>query len=140
MGGYVSAIRAGQLGLDVTLVEKDAYGGACLNRGCIPSKALITASGVAHDARTAQEMGINAEILIDIERMIEWKTGVVEKLTGGVKQLCRANGVNLVEGRAEFINESEVRISGGQSTAPERIAFDHAVIADGESTTATTRV
>ncbi len=62
----MAAIRAGQLDLDVTLVEKEAYGGACLNHGCIPSKALITATDVAHEARHAEEMGIHADPAIDL--------------------------------------------------------------------------
>ena len=60
-GGYVAAIRGGQLGLDVTLVEKDAYGGTCLNEGCIPSKALIHGTGLAHEAGSAEAMGIHAD-------------------------------------------------------------------------------
>jgi len=60
-GGYVAAIRAAQKGLDTLVVEKDAYGGACLNRGCIPSKALITGSGLAHEAGNAESMGIHAD-------------------------------------------------------------------------------
>ncbi len=86
-GGYVAAIRAGQLGLDVTLVEKDAYGGTCLNYGCIPSKAMITASDLAYDASHAEDMGIYTKLDVNYGEMVEWKDGVVSQLTGGVEKL-----------------------------------------------------
>ncbi|WP_066412410.1 dihydrolipoyl dehydrogenase [Halorubrum aethiopicum] len=131
-GGYVAAIRAAQKGLDATLVEKDAYGGACLNRGCIPSKALITASGLAHEAGTAEEMGIHADPAVDLSRMIEWKEGVVDRLTGGVEKLCKANGVNLVEGTARFVDDHTVRVAhGGDGQGSESIEFEHAIVATG---------
>jgi dihydrolipoamide dehydrogenase len=127
-GGYVAAIRAGQLGLDVTLVEKEAYGGVCLNHGCIPSKALISATGLAERAAGAGEMGVDAEVSTDIARMVEWKDGVVDQLTGGVEGLCRANGVDLLEGRAEFVDESTAAVRNG---SPDRIAFEKAIVATG---------
>ena len=130
--GYVAAIRAGQLDLDVTLVEKEAYGGTCLNHGCIPSKALISASDVAHDAANATEMGIVADPEVELERMIEWKNGIVDQLTGGVEKLCKANGVNLIEGRAEFAGENEARIvHGGEGQGSESVEFEHAIVATG---------
>ncbi|WP_435334608.1 dihydrolipoyl dehydrogenase [Haloarchaeobius sp. TZWWS8] len=131
-GGYVAAIRAGQLGLDVTLVEKDAYGGACLNRGCIPSKAMITASSLAHDAGTAEEMGIHANPAVDLSQMVNWKDGVVDQLTGGVEKLCKANGVNLVEGKAEFAGNDKVRIvHEGEGQGSESIEYEHCIVATG---------
>jgi dihydrolipoamide dehydrogenase len=131
-GGYVAAIRAGQLDLDVTLVEKEAYGGTCLNHGCIPSKALITATDIAHEAASAEEMGIHADPAIDMGGMVEWKDGVVDQLTGGVEKLCKANGVNLVEGRAEFAGENKVRVAhGGEGQGSESIEFEQAIIATG---------
>jgi dihydrolipoamide dehydrogenase len=129
-GGYVAAIRAAQLGVDATLVEKDAYGGVCLNHGCIPSKALVSATGLAERAAAAGEMGVDADVSTDLQRMTEWKDGIVDRLTGGVERLCRANGVRLVEGRAAFVDETEARVHGG-SDAPDRIAFEHAVVATG---------
>jgi dihydrolipoamide dehydrogenase len=131
-GGYVAAIRAGQLDLDVTLVEDDAFGGTCLNHGCIPSKALISASDVAHDAANAEEMGIHADPAVDLGGMQEWKGGVVDQLTGGVEKLCKANQVNLVEGRAEFAGENEARVvHGGDGQGAETIEFEHAIVATG---------
>jgi dihydrolipoamide dehydrogenase len=131
-GGYVAAIRAGQLDLDVTLVEKDAYGGTCLNHGCIPSKALISATDVAHDASTAEEMGIHADPAVDLAGMVGWKDDVVDQLTSGVEKLCKANGVNLVEGRAEFAGENTVRVAhAGEGQGSETIEFEHAIVATG---------
>ena len=131
-GGYVAAIRAAQHGLDATLVERDAYGGTCLNYGCIPSKAMITATDIAHDAATAEEMGIHADPSIDMRALVEWKDGVVDQLTGGVEKLCKANGVSLLEGTATFVDEETVRIAhGGEGQGSESIEFEHAIIATG---------
>jgi dihydrolipoamide dehydrogenase len=129
-GGYVAAIRAAQRGLEVTLVERDAYGGVCLNRGCIPSKAYSHATGVAHDAATAAEMGVHADPTVDLEELRAWKDGVVDRLTRGVQKLCRANGVTLHEGRARFRDRETVRIERPDGD-PETVAFDACVVATG---------
>jgi len=131
-GGYAAAIRAGQLDLDVTLVEKDAYGGTCLNHGCIPSKALIHATDVAHEAGQAEEMGVYADPAVDLAKMVEWKDGVVDQLTGGVEKLCKGNGVNLMEGTATFADENTVRIGhAGEGQGSESLEFEHAIVATG---------
>ena len=131
-GGYVAAIRGGQLGLDVTLVEKDAYGGTCLNEGCIPSKALIHGTGLAHEAGSAEAMGIHADPAVDMQGLVGWKDGVVDQLTGGVEKLCKANGVNLVPGRAGFADENTARVAhGGEGQGSESIEFEHAIVATG---------
>ncbi|WP_254533570.1 dihydrolipoyl dehydrogenase [Natrinema gelatinilyticum] len=129
-GGYVAAIRAAQSDLDVTLVEKDAYGGTCLNVGCIPSKALITATDVAHEARHTEYMGIRAEIDVDFSTMMGWKDDVVTQLTGGVEKLCKGNGVTVVDGTAEFTSEQTVRVTRN-GTEQGSISFAHAIIATG---------
>ncbi|MFB6131912.1 MAG: dihydrolipoyl dehydrogenase [Halanaeroarchaeum sp.] len=131
-GGYVAAIRAGQLGLDVTLIEEDAFGGTCLNYGCIPSKALITATDVAHEAGHAEEMGVYTDPEIHLDEMKAWKDGVVDQLTSGVEKLCKANGVNLVEGRGEFTGEHTLRVvHGGEGQGSESYEFEHAIVATG---------
>ncbi|MFD1633194.1 dihydrolipoyl dehydrogenase [Haloplanus ruber] len=131
-GGYVAAIRAAQRDLNVTLVERDAYGGVCLNRGCIPSKAYITATDIAHDAATAEEMGIHADPAVDLGGMHEWKEGVVDRLTGGVEKLCKANGVNLLEGTATFVDDETVRVEHeGEGQGSETVAFDHCIVSTG---------
>ena len=129
-GGYVAAIRGAQSGLDTTLVEKDAYGGVCLNRGCIPSKAFIHGADVAHEAGSAEELGIHADPDIDMSRMQAWKSGVVDQLTSGVEKLCKANGVSLLEGTATFDDEHTARIANSGEEV-ETVAFEHAVIATG---------
>jgi dihydrolipoamide dehydrogenase len=135
-GGYVAAIRAAQLDLDVTLVEKSAYGGTCLNHGCIPSKALISATDLAHRAGGAERMGIHAEPAVDLQGMVAWKDRLVRRLTGGVESLCENAGVSLVEGRAEFAGESRARIvHGGAGEGAESVEFEHAVVATGSRPT-----
>lgn len=128
-GGYPAAIRAAQRGVDVTLVEKDDFGGVCLNHGCIPSKTLISAAKKADEAASAEQMGIDATVSTDLERMVNWKNDVVTRLTDGVEQLCRMNGVSLVTGRAEFTDENTVQIHGSGDL--DHLEFDNAIIATG---------
>ena len=131
-GGYVAAIRAGQLDLDVTLVEMDSYGGACLNRGCIPSKALISATDIAHHATEAEDMGIYADPAVDLQGMVSWKDRLVRRLTKGVESLCENAGATLIEGRAEFAGENRARIvQDGDGQGADSIEFEHAIIATG---------
>ncbi len=128
-GGYVAAIRAGQLDLDVTLVEKEAYGGTCLNYGCIPSKALITATDVAHEAATSANRGVHADPGVNLAETMDWKDDVVDRLTDGVEQLCEAAGAALVEGRAEFVDESTVAVHADGDE--HQLSFEYAVVATG---------
>ncbi|ESS04526.1 MAG: dihydrolipoamide dehydrogenase [uncultured archaeon A07HR67] len=131
-GGYVAAIRASQLGLDVTLVEEDAYGGTCLNHGCIPSKALISATDIGHRASEAGRMGVHADPTMDLETMMGWKNRVVRRLTTGVETLCENAGVSLVEGRAEFTGRDSARVvHDGTGEGSESVEFEHAVVATG---------
>jgi dihydrolipoamide dehydrogenase len=128
----VAAIRAAQHDLDVTLVERDAYGGTCLNYGCIPSKALITGASVADRASSAERMGISADVEVDLAAMMGWKDRVVRRLTGGVESLCENNGVHLMEGTAVFDDASSVRVvHDGEGEGAETVDFEHAVIATG---------
>ncbi|NLV07847.1 dihydrolipoyl dehydrogenase [Haloarcula rubripromontorii] len=131
-GGYAAAIRAAQLDLDVTLVEKEAYGGACLNRGCIPSKALINGSKLASKAGNAEELGIYADPTVALDEMMDWKDGVVDQLTSGIEQLCTAAGVNLLQGTAEFAAENKIRIvHQGEGQGSESLKFERCIIATG---------
>ena len=98
-GGYVAAIRLAQLGLEVTVVERDALGGVCLNRGCIPSKAYIGASKLYDKMRTAEECGIlTSGVSVDLAKMRAWKDGVVVRLRNGVTELLKRHGVTVVNG------------------------------------------
>ena len=131
-GGYVAAIRAAQLDVDVTLVEMDAYGGTCLNHGCIPSKAFISATDVAHDAGNAEHMGVYADPAVDMQGMVTWKDRLVRRLTKGVETLCESAGATLIEGRAEFASEQKARIvHQGEGEGAETVEFDNAVLATG---------
>jgi len=131
-GGYVAAIRAGQLGLDVTLVEMESYGGSCLNHGCIPSKALISASDVAHRASEAERMGVYADPAVDMTAMVGWKDRLVGRLTTGVESLVERAGASLMSGRAEFAGGGEARVvQDGEGQGSETVSFEHAVVATG---------
>jgi dihydrolipoamide dehydrogenase len=131
-GGYVAAIRAGQLGLDATLVEMEGYGGTCLNHGCIPSKALISASDLAHRAGEAERMGVYADPAVDMSAMVSWKDRLVGRLTTGVESLVERAGASLMTGRAEFAGGSEARVvQDGDGQGSETVSFEHAVVATG---------
>lgn len=128
-GGYVAAIRAAQHGLDVTLVDADAVGGTCLNYGCIPSKALISATDRVHEAGTAIEMGIYSDPYVEVSELADWKDGVVDRLTSGVEGLCRQNGVSLIQGHVTFESDDSARVKTTNDTT--NIEFEKAVIATG---------
>lgn len=129
-GGYVAAIRAAQLGKTVMIVDRSEVGGVCLNRGCIPSKALISASHRYEEAMHSDDMGITTEgVKVNFTKVQEWKEGVVKKLTGGVGQLLKGNGVEVVQGEALFVTESEVRVYQGNEF--NRYKFNHCIIATG---------
>jgi len=89
--GYTATIRGAQCGLKVTLVEDGSVAGTCLNDGRIPSKVLLVATGLVHDAGTTGEMGIYVEPYIDMSELGAWKDGVVDRLVGGIERLCEAN-------------------------------------------------
>ncbi|HEX7066230.1 MAG TPA: dihydrolipoyl dehydrogenase [Bacillales bacterium] len=130
-GGYVAAIRAAQLGKKVTVVEKEeTLGGVCLNVGCIPSKALISASHRYENAGHSDDMGITAkDVKLDFSKLQEWKASVVKKLTGGVDGLLKANGVEVVRGEALFVSENEVRVNNGYESNTYK--FENCIIATG---------
>jgi dihydrolipoamide dehydrogenase len=131
-GGYIAAIRLGQLGKKALLVEKGELGGECLNRGCIPSKALLHASNLYHQIRTeGPEIGVNApEVTFDLEKMQDWKGAVVAKERQGVVTLLKAAGVQFLPGEARFTGPRSAELTapdGGR----ERIDFESAVVATG---------
>lgn len=129
-GGYVAAIRAAQLGQKVTIVEKGEIGGVCLNVGCIPSKALITAGHRYHQAKHSDDMGIVAEnVALNFEKVQEWKGSVVKKLTGGVEGLLKGNKVEIVRGEAYFASANSVRVMDEKSA--QTYNFKNCIIATG---------
>ena len=129
-GGYVCAIRAGQLGIDTVVVEANKPGGTCLNVGCIPSKALIHAADEFADGSRSRASGETRSAFrsrkpaLDLAQTIAWKDGIVGRLTGGVSGLLKKAGVKVVEGWARFRDgktvEVETEIGASGRSAPNR--------------------
>ncbi|MHA3735723.1 dihydrolipoyl dehydrogenase [Pseudomonas sp. Eth.TT006] len=128
-GGYVTAIRAGQLGISTILVEGQALGGTCLNIGCIPSKAMIHVAEQFHQTRHHSEhsaLGINvAPPSLDITKSVEWKDGIVDRLTTGVAALLKKHKVQVINGWAKVIDGKTVEVGD------TRIQCEHLVLATG---------
>jgi dihydrolipoamide dehydrogenase len=132
-GGYPCGIRLGQLGVKTIVVERDKAGGVCLNVGCIPSKALIGAAKQYDKMRHAADMGLACDNpRVEMPRLIGWKEEIVSKLTGGVKTLLKANGVEYKVGNARFVSKNEVEVLDPKGVAPSyRIVAQSIVIATG---------
>ena len=136
-GGYVTAIRAGQLGIDVVLIEQGGreggLGGTCLNVGCIPSKAIIHAADAFQHAReqaTSAPFGLRVERpTLDFARTIEWKDGIVGRLTSGVGALLKRHKVKIVHGHATMVDGKTCRVE--TDTGPETVRAEHVVLATG---------
>ncbi len=128
-GGYVAAIRAGQLGIPTILVEGADLGGTCLNIGCIPSKALIHAADAFHQASSyagESPLGIRTGApTIDVRQTVAWKDGIVKRLTGGVGALLKKNGVQVVPGWARILDGKTVEVGD------VRIRCEHLLLATG---------
>ena len=130
-GGYVAAIRAAQLGLKTAVIEKDEVGGVCLNRGCIPSKALIRNAEVLSLIRRAEEFGIHYDNLrYDFGVAIERAQQAVGRLTRGVKYLFKKHKVDLVSGTASFLSGDHITVAGASGSKTE-LAARAAIIATG---------
>ena len=110
-GGYVAAIRAAQLGAKVLLIEKDKVGGTCLNRGCIPTKALIASIKLFEKIKKADSFGITApNPSIDWPKVVERKDQIVDKIVKGVEFLLKKNGVEIIQGEGKVVGEGKVEI------------------------------
>lgn len=132
-GGYVAAIRLAQLGKQVTVVEKEALGGVCLNWGCIPSKALIHAGSLYEKIQHASELGIEVDGLrLNMAKLQAWKGSVVKKLTGGIGQLFKAHGIQTVYGTARFIDPHTLEVKGHDGKT-QTLSASHVIIATGSS-------
>ncbi len=128
-GGYVAAIRAGQLGIPTILVEGQALGGTCLNIGCIPSKALIHVAEqfqqTIHHSQGSQ-LGIEVDVpTLDIRKSVEWKNGIVDRLTTGVAALLKKHKVQVIHGWAKVVDGKTVDVGD------QRIQCEHLLLATG---------
>ncbi|MFL2957343.1 MAG: FAD-dependent oxidoreductase, partial [Candidatus Thalassarchaeaceae archaeon] len=121
-GGYVAAIRSGQLGLDTVIVEGNKAGGVCLNVGCIPSKAIIHSAerfeSLEKHSSEDNHMGlsVDGQVRIDMEAMTSWKDSIVNKLTKGVESLLKGAGVEVINGWASFESSKQCVVDTGKDT------------------------
>ncbi|MFL6577228.1 MAG: dihydrolipoyl dehydrogenase [Povalibacter sp.] len=141
-GGYTAAFRAADLGMKVALIERwPTLGGVCLNVGCIPSKALLHAAKVIEDAEEMHIAGISfGKPQIDTPKLLEWKSKVVARLTGGLAMMSKQRKVEVIRGTGVFVSPHEIEVSEtgtgvGQQSAPKqggrKVSFAHCVIAAG---------
>ena len=132
-GGYAAAFYAADLGKKVILIEREKrLGGVCLNRGCIPSKALLYATHQIVNARESAHRGITfAEPKIDLGTMRTWKDSVIEKLAGGVATLAKMRGVTVITGRAHFEGSNKLRVE--TEAGQQFVEFDKAILAVGSA-------
>lgn len=130
-GGYVAALRASQLGLKVALVEKDAYGGICLNWGCIPTKALLRSAEIFRLVSRAEEFGVTASTTgADLAAMVARSRAVSGKLAQGVEYLLKRSKVSLMRGHARLMSSSKVEVSNAEG-AKEILETRNVIVATG---------
>ena len=117
-GGYAAAFLASDLGMQVTLIDmKKNPGGVCTWEGCIPSKALLHISKLITEAEEAKKWGVEfGEPKIDLNKLRDFKNGVVSKLTGGLGQVARLRKVNFIQGKASFLNSNTLLINKTDGT------------------------
>ena len=131
-GGYVAAIRSAQLGFKTAVIEREFLGGVCLNVGCIPSKAMITATHLLHKAQhNFKDMGlmIKGDIDVDMKQLVKWKQSVCDKMSGGVGQLLKGYGVTHIKGDAKFKNSKEITVKSSAGT--ETVQAKYFIVATG---------
>jgi len=139
-GGYVAAIRAAQYGLKTALIEKDEVGGTCLNRGCIPTKAMLHSCEILHEIKSAERLGIEvAAPKMNIEKLYSFKDLMVKKHVGGVKSHLKRNRVDVYKGTGGFIDEHSLQVKrpeqareqDSHSETGQQIWAEHIIIATG---------
>jgi dihydrolipoamide dehydrogenase len=134
-GGYVAAIRASQLGADVTVIEEEAIGGTCLNHGCIPTKSLLASAELFNSLKEAEEFGVCAgEIKADFAKMMERKSRVVDNLSDGIKMIFKKRGIKLINGRGALISPGRIRVVS--SLGVEEVNASKILITTGSKPTA----
>jgi dihydrolipoamide dehydrogenase len=129
--GYVAARRLGQLGLETVLVEREHLGGVCLNRGCIPTKALYAATLPLGKREIYERMGLSLEINVDLERLRGFLGEVVGKLRDGIDRLLAGAGVEVLKGEGKLVGPNEVEVL--QNSRSERIQAKVIVLATGSA-------
>ncbi|HQX48993.1 MAG TPA: dihydrolipoyl dehydrogenase [Planctomycetaceae bacterium] len=131
-GGYPAAFAAADHGMKVVLIDEGVKpGGVCLNRGCIPSKALLHVAKLINEAAESVECGVMfSKPTIDLDKLRSFKNSVIGNLSGGIEGLCKARGVELLKGRGTFLNSDtlEVKTADGQT---KTLTFDHCIVATG---------
>ena len=132
-GGYVAAIKGAQLGLSVGLIERDKVGGACLHKGCIPTKALIQSTHVYELFRRSKEFGIVTKgVRADFSEFHNRKQTIVNRLFGGVEHLLKKNKVDILKGTGQIISPGKVLVKDGSKTK-EEVSAKNIIIATGSS-------
>ena len=132
-GGYVAAIKAAHLGLKVVLIEKDKLGGVCLNRGCIPTKALVSTAEILNNIKRAEEFGIQVkDYSIDFPAIMKRKDLITQRLSSGVEQLMKANQVRVIRGEGQIIEPGTVEVLDREGQK-EIIKTKNIIIATGSS-------
>jgi dihydrolipoamide dehydrogenase len=127
-GGYVAAIRASQLGMNVALVEANHLGGICLNWGCIPTKALLRSAEIYHHMKHGEAFGLSAkDVSFDLKKVIERSRGVASQLSGGIGHLLKKNKVTVFDGFAKLLGDGKISVDGKKDI----ITSDHTIIATG---------
>jgi len=127
-GGYPAAIRIAQLGGKVTIIEKDEFGGTCLNRGCIPTKALLQSAAVYHTAKESKIFGITTSgVSVDFPSVMARKNTVVKQLVGGLGGILKSHGMKIIKGTGEIVDPKTVRVK----ETGETIQADKIIIATG---------
>ena len=130
-GGYVAAIKAAQLGGKVCLIEKGEWGGTCLNRGCIPTKTLFSVAHFATQVREAEGFGVKISgAEIDYAQVLGHKEATVQKLTGGIAQLLKRNGVDTINGTGVITGQNRIEATKSDGTQ-EQIEANQIIIATG---------
>lgn len=133
-GGYVAALKAAQLGAEVTVIEDIEVGGTCLNRGCIPTKALIASTETLAKARELHKFGIELEgtVKANLAKMMERKDKVVSTQVKGIRALFKSWGITLVEGRGAFASDRSIEVTAKDGST-STVEFESAIIATGSS-------
>jgi dihydrolipoamide dehydrogenase len=130
-GGYVAAIRAAQLGADVTLIEKNRLGGTCLNVGCIPTKVLLHTAEIVETMKHAQTLGIESKgISVNWGQLMSRKESVVDQLVGGVEGLLQSNQVTIINGTGKIQSQNGILITDGDQKG-QVVEFDKCILAVG---------